>query len=270
MSLILTLHTPPEVPLELEGLNPDTLAGVGGDALDRIPVLHGNESNCLADFFRARGSCNGEIHLEGDLSMVKHLGAGMRNGFIHVHGNVGAHLGAGMCGGRILVDGDAGDWVAPEMRGGCIHIRGNAGHLAGSAYRGSPVGMTDGEIVVEGNVRNELGHGMRGGLIAVAGDSGDFTGVNMLAGTIVVLGHLGIRSGAGMKRGTIVSMHEAEILPTFGRACVYAPVFLRLYLRRLRSAGLEMCDDYLEGEYIRWSGDAVELSRGEILIYEKT
>ena len=267
MSLTLTLLQPPSVPLEVSGLTPDALAGREASHVEALETHHGNEKIRLAEFFRVAGRCEGEIHIEGDLARVKHIGAGMRSGTIHVHGNVGAHLGAGMSGGRILVDGDAGDWVAPEMSGGNIYIRGGAGHLVGSAYRGSGIGMIGGEIIVAGGVRNELGHGMRGGLIAVGGDSGDFTGVNMLAGTIIVLGRLGIRSGAGMKRGTIVSMNEAQILPTFSYSCTYRPVFSRLYLRHVQSSGLPITDAQVEGRYARWCGDAVELNRGEILLY---
>lgn len=267
MSLSLTLLQAPSVPLEVTGLNPDTLAGLDAGRVESVEAHHGNEKVRLGDFFRIAGRCEGEIHLEGDLSRVKHVGAGMSSGQLHIHGNVGAHLGAGMTGGRIVVDGDAGDWVAPEMHGGTIYIRGGAGHLVGSAYRGSGVGMTGGEILIAGSVRNELGHGMRGGLIAIGGDSGDFTGVNMLAGTIIVLGRLGIRSGAGMKRGTILSMNDAQILPTFSYSCTYRPVFSRLYLRHVQGSGLPITDAQVEGRYGRWCGDAVELNRGEILLY---
>lgn len=268
MNLTLSLLQAPAVPLEVGSLAPDALAGRDATQVAALPIHHGNEVVRLGDFFRAEGRCDGEIHIEGDLSRVKHVGAGMRSGLIHVHGDVGQHLGAGMTGGRILVDGNAGDWVAPEMAGGSVFIKGNAGHMVGSAYRGSAVGMTGGEIVIAGSVRNETGHGMRNGLIAIGGDSGDFTGVDMLAGTIVVLGNLGIRSGAGMKRGTILSMNEAEILPTFSFSCVYRPIFSRMYLRYLRQRGLVVSDEQVEGSYARWCGDAVELNRGEILLYK--
>jgi len=109
---------------------------------------------------------------------------------------------------------------------------------------------------------------MRRGLIAVGGDVGDFAGVNAVAGTIVVLGHIGWRAGAGMKRASIVAMHPADLLPTFTYDCTYAPLFLGLYLRHLRSLGLAVPDATLAGLYQRWSGDAVELNRGEILLYQ--
>ena len=71
-----------------------------------------------------------------------------------------------------------------------------------------------------------------------------------------------------MKRGSIVTMHDAELLPTFTYACTYRPTFLRLYLYRLRGFGLNIADSHIAGPYQRWSGDAVELNRGEALIYD--
>ncbi len=268
MSLALTLHTPPAVPLEADALSPGRLAGLSPDQVARRAVVHGNQAAELGEFFKVSGTPDGELHLEGDLSRVKRVGAGMSEGRIVIHGPVGMHLGAGMSGGEIVVEGDAGDWVGPEMSGGRIVIRGNAGHMVGSALRGSAVGMRGGEIVVLGSVGNETGSGMRRGVVAVGGDAGDFTGVNMLAGTIVVLGRLGWRTGAGMKRGSIVSMEPAELLPTFAYACTYRPVFLRLYLPHLRRLGLPVADEHVAGSYQRWSGDAVELNRGEILLLE--
>jgi formylmethanofuran dehydrogenase subunit C len=268
MSLDLTLHTAPVVPLEADILTPGRLAGLSALETAKLTVVHGNQSAELGEFFRVSGALDGEIHLTGDLARVKLIGAGMSEGRIVVHGSAGMHLGAGMSGGEILVEGNAGDWVGPEMTGGRIVVRGNAGHMVGAAYRGSRVGLQGGEIVIFGNAGNEIGSGMRRGLIAIVGDSGDFTGVNLLAGTIVVLGQLGWRTGAGMRRGTIVSMHEVELLPTFSFACTYRPIFLRLYLPYLKRLGLPVTDAQARGSYQRWCGDAIELNRGEILLLE--
>jgi len=268
MSLALTLHTAPAVPLEADVISPARFAGLSPLEAAKLIVVHGNQSAELGEFFRVSGVANGEIDLTGDLSHVKLIGAGMAQGRIVVHGPVGMHVGAGMTGGEIIVEGDAGDWVGPEMAGGRIIVKGNAGHLVGSASRGSPAGLQGGEIVVFGNAGNEVGGGMRRGLIAIGGNAGDFTGVNMLAGTVVVLGQLGARTGAGMVRGTIVSMHPAEMIPTFSYACTYRPVFLRLYLSHLRTLGLPVSDAAMEGSYQRWCGDAVELNRGEVLMLE--
>jgi formylmethanofuran dehydrogenase subunit C len=268
VSLTLTLHTPPAVPVEADILSPARLAGLSALETAKLTVVHGNQAAQVGDFFTVDGALDGEIHLTGDLSRIKQIGAGMTEGRMVIHGSVGMHLGAAMSGGEIVVEGNAGDWVAPEMTGGRIVIKGDAGHLVGAAYRGSPVGIRGGEIIIHGNAGNEIGSGMRRGLIAIGGDSGDFTGVNLLAGTIVVLGQLGWRTGAGMRRGTIVSMHPAEMLPTFSYACTYRPVFLRLYLPYLRRLGLPIADAQLQGSYQRWCGDAIELNRGEVLLLD--
>ncbi len=266
MSLTLTLHTDPEVPLEAEALVPERFEGMAAARVAAVQVFYGNQQASLGEFFRVGGQPDGELRIVGDAGRVKLIGAGMTRGRIVVDGNAGMHVGAGMSGGEILVTGDAGDWVGGEMRGGRIVVKGNAGHLVGAAPRGSPVGMRGGEIIVHGDAGNEIGGGMRRGLIAIGGNSGDFTGVNMLAGTVVVLGRLGWRTGAGMKRGSIVSCHPAELLPTFGYACTYRPVALRLLLGYLRERGLAVTRDQLVGRYRRWSGDSVETNRGEVLL----
>jgi formylmethanofuran dehydrogenase subunit C len=268
VTLDLTLHTAPAVPIEAEVITPARLAGLSLLETAKLTVVHGNQSAELGEFFRVAGAAGGEIHVSGDLARVKLVGAGMAEGRIVVHGTAGMHLGVGMTGGEIVVEGNAGDWVGAEMTGGRIIVRGDAGHMVGAPYRGSRIGMQGGEILIFGSAGNEAGSGMRRGLLAIAGDSGDFTGVNMLAGTIAVLGRLGWRPGAGMRRGTIVSMHPAEMLPTFAYACTFRPVILRLYLPYLRGLGLPITEAQVQGSYQRWCGDAVELNRGEILLLE--
>jgi formylmethanofuran dehydrogenase subunit C len=274
MSFALTLRTTPTVPLEAEVLSPGRLAGLSAREALKLTVVYGNQRADLGDFFEVRGdeeregSADAALELTGDLARVKHIGAGMAAGRIVVHGPVGMHLGANMTGGEIVVEGDAGDWVGPEMAGGRIVVKGNAGHLVGGAPRGSAIGMRGGEIIVFGNVGNEVGNGMRRGLIAVGGDAGDFAGVNMLAGTIVALGQLGWRPGAGLKRGSIVTMRPAELLPTFSYDCTYAPLFLSLYLRHAQRLGLPVTEAQVNGLYQRWSGDGVELNRGEVLVFQ--
>lgn len=266
MGLSLTLTADPEVPLEAECLSPDRLAGLDPADAAAQSVQYGNEKARLGDFFGIKSHDGDELRLAGDLGRVKLIGAGMAGGRIVVEGDVGMHLGAAMTGGEIVVEGNASDWVGPEMRGGRIVVKGDAGHAVGCAYRGSRIGMKGGRILVHGRAGNEAGNTMRNGLIAIGGDCGDFAGVNMLAGTIVVFGALGIRAGAGMKRGTIVALGGAEPLPTFTYACAYRPDFLRLYLRDLKEEGLAVEPAHLSALYQRWSGDAVELNRGELLI----
>ena len=264
----LSLHTQPDVPLEAEVISPDQLSGKSVSEVAILPVYHGNDKKTLSDFFTITDEVkDGFIEVEGDLSKVKLLGSGMTNGYLKISGSVGAHLGAEMSGGEILVEGDAGDWVGREMSGGRICIKGNAGHMVGSAVRGSSIGIQGGEIIIHGNAKNEVGNSMRRGLIAIGGDSGDFTGVNMKAGTIVVLGKLGQRPGAGMVRGTIISAHIVELLPTFSYNTTYQPTVLKNILIYLRKLGFSLNDEHIHGNYQRWSGDSIELNKGEILLY---
>ncbi len=267
----LKLHTQPEVPLEAEVLSTAKLSGLSQSGIEHLPVLHGNVKASVGDFFKVTGKGNSEILLEGDLSNIKMIGAGMSDGKIIIDGDVGMHLGIGMSGGEIVVEGNAGDWVGPEMSGGRITVKKNAGHMVGAAYRGHTTGITGGEIFVHGDAKNEIGSAMRRGFIAIGGNAGDFTGVNMLAGTIVVLGELGIRTGAGMRRGTIASLEDAPMLPSFEYACTYRPLFLRFYLRKLQENGFKrkIQEKHLNGIYKRYSGDGIELNRGEVLLFSK-
>jgi formylmethanofuran dehydrogenase subunit C len=268
MPLTLTLREPPTVPLETEGLTPDRLASRRRGEIEALTVWHGNERARLADFFDVPGDGDEELRIEGDLRLVKFLGAGMTAGRLTIAGDVGMHTGAEMRGGELVVEGDLGDFAGTGMGGGRLVVRGSAGHQLGGAYPGARAGMRGGEILVHGDAGEQVGAGLRRGLIAVAGQVGGAAGLRMLAGTIVAVGGLGAAPGAAMRRGTIVSMSEVTLLPTFAFACRYRPPFLRLYLRRLRALGLPLTDDQIEGRYARWSGDGLELRRGEILIYE--
>lgn len=264
----LVLHTAPSVPLEADCICPDRLLGKSEKEVAELLVFHGNQKAQLGEFFNVQGEvADGVVTVEGDLTKVKLLGCGMTRGRLRIIGDVGAHLGAGMSGGEIIVEGSAGDWVGREMAGGRITIRGDAGHMVGSAVRGAAIGMTGGEIFIYGSAKNEVGNGMRRGLIAIAGDSGDFTGVNLKAGTIVVLGQMGMRPGAGMVRGTIMTTQPVELLPTFNYGTTYRPPIVRTILLYLRKQGFFIDDTYVGGQYQRWSGDSIELNKGEILVY---
>ncbi len=268
--LRLTYHGTTTIPVEAECITPDNLAGKSADEVARLPVQHGNTAVPLGEFFRVEGdAADGEVVVEGDCARVKLIGAEMKTGRITVHGNVGMHLGAEMRGGEILVHGNAGDWVGAEMRGGHIHVHGDAGHLVGAGYRGSRLGMRGGAILIDGKAGNEVGSTMRRGLIAVGGAAGDFAGVGLIAGTVFVFGEPGVRVGAGMKRGTIALFSgPQQLLPTFRFDCVYRPVFVRLYLRRLAAWGFRAAEPFREGAYRRYSGDLVALGKGEVLQWQ--
>src|SRR3954447_9539907 len=131
MTLTLTLREQPDVRLEADVLTPDRLGGA--DDVRSLPVWHGNERTQVGEFFAVSGGGD-DVRLEGDLSRVKHVGAGMTAGRLTVAGDVGMHAGAGMRGGELHVEGDAGDWAGAGMRGGTLVVRGSAGRRLGGAY----------------------------------------------------------------------------------------------------------------------------------------
>jgi formylmethanofuran dehydrogenase subunit C len=264
----LTLREAPAAPVLAEALRPDRLADMGAATIERLELRQGNRSALVGELFSVDGDMSDDLRIEGDLRRVSGLGAGMAGGRLTIAGRAGPHTGAGMTGGEIVVEGDAGDWAGAEMRGGRIVVRGAAGRRLGGAYAGSRAGMHGGEILVHGDAGDEAGAGLRRGVIAVAGRTGAAAGLAAAAGTIVALGPLGGYPGALMRRASIVAMTPPDLLPTYAEATTYRPPFLRLLLRRLRDLGLPLGEAQIEGRYTRWSGDALELNRGEILILE--
>jgi formylmethanofuran dehydrogenase subunit C len=269
MPLKLTYTGQTSIPVEVEGLTPDAVRTLPLGDIERFDVFHGNEKAHLADFFKVSGdAADARFELEGDLSGVHWIGAGMTEGEIQINGNAGRHIGSEMRGGEIHVHGDAGDWVGAEMYGGLIHVRGRAGHLIGAAYRGSARGVRNGTILIEGDVGNEIGHTMRRGMIAIGGSCGDMAGFNMIAGNIFVFGGAGIRPGAGMRRGTIGFFGEERptILPSFRRASKFDPLFLQMAFKQLRGYEFGVSEELTAAQFELFHGDFIEGGRGEIIL----
>ncbi len=268
MTLLLEYKGNAQVPLEVEGILPETLRDQTLADIERTAVFHGNETASLADFFRVSGDLSDEcLEWSGDLSGVHWIGAKMGRGTMRITGSAGRHVGSEMRGGQIDVSGDVGDWLGGEMRGGLIRVRGQAGHLVAAAYRGSPRGMTGGTILVDGNAGNEIGHSMRRGMLAVGGDVGDLIGMNMLAGSIFIGGRSGIRHGAGMRRGTIgfLGSEPPQLLLSFRQACRFRPDILRLVSAALRRHAMTMAEQ-MDAMFDLYHGDLIEGGRGEILV----
>jgi formylmethanofuran dehydrogenase subunit C len=230
-------------------------------------VFLGKRQCRVDDFFEVEGSGSDELEIRGDAAKVKWIGRGMTRGKITIQGNAGMHLGAYMKGGTIEVTGNASDWVGAEMSGGLIRIRGNAGGQVGAAYRGSASGMQDGTILISGSAGIEVGMRMKRGTVAVGGPVRDFAGLQMKGGSIFLLGGAEIRTGAWMVRGTIVSLTPIHMLPTFGYACAYNPVFLRLYAKHLHALGFSVPWEDEEGTFKRYVGDSSVPGKGEILVW---
>ncbi len=264
--LLLTRRASSPIPLEVEGIIPEKLAGLSLLEVSQLPVYHGNRSEPLGEWFDVTGdAADGVVRFAGCTATVKHVGAGMTSGRVEVEGGVGMHAGAAMRGGTLVVRGDAGDWLGAEMKGGSIAVYGNAGSQVGAAYRGSRRGMTGGEIHVRGAAGDEVGLLMRRGLIAVGGACGEFAGASMIAGSVFVFGRLGGRAGAGMKRGTVYAGGGVtDLPPSFRKACGYAPSFLPLYLRHIARVGVVSV-----GRTARvrcWRGDLLHGGTGEVLV----
>src|SRR5262249_17519869 len=128
--------------------------------------------------------------------------------------------------------------------------------------------MKGGTILVEGSAGIELGMRMRRGVIAIRGPVKDFAGLQMKGGTIVLMGGAEIRTGAWMVRGTIVCLKPIRLMPTFGFACAYNPVFLRLYARSLQALGFAIPCEERDGAYRRYTGDNAVPGKGEILVWQ--
>lgn len=273
MPLTLTVKIDSPIPIEVDGILPETVRGLSADDVARLRIAYGNRQPELGECFDVHGSVDEDATIvwEGDCSRVKRIGEKLTSGCVRVEGSAGMHLGAGMRGGEILCTGDAGDWAGAEMHGGRLTILGNAGDLAGGAYRGSRKGMTGGELWIHGRAGNEVGRVMRRGLIAVGGDVGDAAGAGMIAGSLLVFGSVGKWCGTGMKRGTVgllSLMGSPELLPSFEFSCHYRPTFLSLYLRHLKSGGFPVPEESLSSVYRRYCGDLLELGKGELLVCE--
>lgn len=274
--ITLRLKEQPSLPVEADSITPENLSGKSLDEINHLPIWSGNQLKRLEDYFTVEmtqldeNQSQNEIIIaktviQGDLSRFKRIGQGMTAGELEIQGSVGFHTGAFMGGGSILIQGNAGDWLGAHMKGGQITVEGSAGHFIGGAYRGKIHGMTGGLIIIKENAGQMVGGRMRRGLIAVGGDCGDAAGFKMLAGTILIAGHTGIRTGANMGRGTIILLKPTDLLPSFYYNCQYHPSFWGLLYQELQQKGFILPDDYQDLLFKRFSGDAIEGGKGEIL-----
>lgn len=284
----LVLKKMPSLPVEAESINPENVTGKGIQAIEGLPLWCGNRQERVGDYFdveitsleeartdAAHPALNSQnegpenlakLVLQGDLSQFKRLGQGIAAGEMVIQGSVGFHAGALMRGGTLVIQGNAGDWLGAHMEGGQIRVEGSAGHFVGAAYRGKNKGMTGGTILIGGNAGQMLGARMRRGLIAVGGDCGDMPGFGMLAGTILIRGTPGIRVGAKMQRGTVILFQPKGLLPTFYYNCTYRLPSWRLLYAQLIREGFLLPASYQDLSFRRYSGDANEGGKGEILI----
>ncbi len=205
-------------PITAECINPDIFQGKDTAEIGNLTVFEGNKQRKLRELFKIEeDNVEATITINGDVSEVRKIGAGMKNGEIIINGNVGMHLGEKMAGGKITVNGDACQWAGASMKKGLIEIHGNAGDYLASPYRGSTEGMKGGKIVVDGDVGADSGAYLHGGLIKIKGNNvGQFLGFHMSDGTIHVEKNATTRAGTNMTGGKIIiSGKVEEIMPSF-------------------------------------------------------
>ena len=262
----LSLRTPLDQVIEIDGLAPDCTASLSQSDIAALPVLLGSRRAALGEFFTVQGERSDRIHIEGDLTNVDGLGAGCAGGELAIHGSAGRRVGAGMTGGRVEVRGNVGDDAGVGMQGGALRVTGTAGDRLGAATPGASTGMTGGEIIVNGSAGREAAARARRGLVVIGGDAGADAARAIIAGTLVVFGRTGANPGRGSKRGSIVALGGIEIPATYEYACAYQPAYMRLLLTYLqRHYGFRVEMSSLDGMYNRYCGDMASLGRGEIL-----
>jgi formylmethanofuran dehydrogenase subunit C len=264
--IVLSMRADVRDAIEADGVTADRLGSLSEAEIAALPIVRAGRRARLGDAFDVRGERSSRVRVEGDLSRVEGLAAGMSGGELIVDGSVGGRVAAGMTGGWVDVRGHAGDDAGIGMAGGALRIVGNAGDRVGAALPGASKGMTGGEIVINGSAGGDAAARARRGLVVVTGDAGPDGGRAMIAGTLMVFGRTGPRAGRGSTRGSIVALGDIDVPPTYLYACTYQPPHLRLTLTYLRRRyGVTVEDEALNGRYRRYCGDAGEIGKGEIL-----
>ena len=210
-----------KIPIVVDSLTPDKLFGKSESEIKAEKVWWGNRQENTGDLFEvevdgeAGSASEVKIVLEGDLSRVKYIGAGMTAGEIEANGDVDMHCGAMMRGGKITVHGNADCWAGREMHGGELIIEGDAGANLCAMYRGEITGMTGGKVVVEGDAGECVGQYMAGGEILIKGNVDILAGLNMKGGRITIEGNA-VMPGADMTGGEIIVKGKVEdMIPSF-------------------------------------------------------
>jgi len=252
-----------EARVDLTGIVPDKLAGLGLSEIEHLSVPHGGRSATLADLFFVSRAPDGVVVIEIGDERLDHVGAGMAAGEIFVDGPVGAWAGLAMSDGILRISGNAGDFAGAELSGGRIDIAGNAGGHAGGASSGSRRGLSGGVLRIAGSVGTRAAARQRGGLIVVLGNAGDGLATDMIAGTTCVHGTLGALTGRGMKRGTVLCRNAPELPAGFVDTGTHDLIALRLLSRRVAELG-EMIGAATSAR--RLVGDTLLGGQGEVLV----
>ena len=254
--IVLTTLRVFQFPVTAECINPDVFEGKSKREVTSLEVWEGNKQKTLGGLFKIEQTSakTPNITINGDVSRIRRIGTGMKDGEIVINGNAGMHLGEKMVGGKITVNGDVGGWAASDMKGGLLEINGNVNDYLASPYRGSSTGMRGGKIIVHGNVGINSAVYMRGGLIKILGSAGMFLGFRMCAGTIYVEKEADTRIGASMTGGKIVVAGALkEVMPTFTINKVKAKVKIEE-------------GEYAKGPFYVFLGDLAEKGKGKLFV----
>ncbi|MDD5367800.1 MAG: formylmethanofuran dehydrogenase subunit C [Anaerolineaceae bacterium] len=270
MRIVLNFHPPDMVQLDVRSLLGSNLLGLSQPQIEKLPLQANRQAVQLGDVCRVTRELAGqdEVFFCGETRTCTFVARGMPAGKLEVEGGVGYGAGMEMSGGELVVHGSASDCLGVALRGGCIRVDGNAGDWVGAAHFGQDSGMTGGSILVGGSTGSYTGVAMRRGLIWVAGNTGEYTGERILAGTIVCTGSLGRYAGLGMRRGSIVAGRTDSVLPGFSAAGRADDEWLRIYFKALSDSGIHIPAGWQGAAPNRFSGDHLEMGKGEILVYE--
>ncbi len=258
----------PDGIIDGRSLRPDALASLSLADVRRLPIRVGRRRRTVDELFDVTPSDPETLTVDGSPRFVR-LGAECASGRLVVRGSGGEFVGAGLRGGEIVIEGSAGNDVGAAMTSGLLRVRGDAGHRVGGPLPGGTHGMRGGEIVIHASVGDDLGACMRRGLIAVAGTAGECVGRHLRAGTILVATGELVAPGVGMRRGSIIALASGPPqLPGFARDGLVEPVWLRLLAGRLRELHFPDAShpSFLPPVMSSWSGDHLELGKGEILV----
>lgn len=263
-----TLKQMPSLRVELRGITPTALAGMAVADIERLPVVCGNATLALAEFFGIEALASDALVFDADLARFDRVGWQMSGGLMRVEGSVGHYAGGCMSAGELAVMGDAGALAACEMAGGTLSVEGNVGDFAASTLPGSMDGMRGGSLIVKGHAGARFGDRMRRGSALVFGDVGDFLASRMVAGTIAVGGRAGAHVGYGMRRGSVVFAAGPAALqmgPTFVSALVDAGVIWQLLARDLARHGGPFAG-LATMRTVRHLGDVAVGGKGELIL----
>ena len=96
MPLILTYTARTPIPIELDGVTPDRLAAFADTEIPKLTVFEGNRKVALGELFTISGDATDQqLIIQGDLSGVHWIGAGMRAGYLRDVGLLDERVGRG-------------------------------------------------------------------------------------------------------------------------------------------------------------------------------